>query len=118
MEAQSLELSVIDAFTDEAFSGNPAGVVLQASGLNEGQMQRIAREVNASETAFLVGGDAGLFKVRFFTPTQEVDFCGHATVAIASARSWSRANPFSCDCRCRPGRCRSSFGLTRSVGSR
>jgi PhzF family phenazine biosynthesis protein len=51
-------------------------------------MQRIAREINASETAFLTGGAAGLFKVRFFTPAQEVDFCGHATVAMASALAW------------------------------
>lgn len=72
----------VDAFTRQPFAGNPAGVVLDAAGLSDGEMQEIAREINVSETAFLlppaVGGD---FRLRYFTPGQEVDLCGHATVA-------------------------------------
>lgn len=71
----------IDAFTDRIFGGNPAGVVPAAGGLTEEQMQLIAREMNLSETAFLSGGEGGCFDVRFFTPTDEVDLCGHATIA-------------------------------------
>ncbi len=89
MDASTVGLQIIDAFTEEAFAGNPAGVVLGAGALSDEQMQKIAREVNASETAFLTGNDAGVYKVRYFTPSQEVDFCGHATVAIASALAWA-----------------------------
>jgi trans-2,3-dihydro-3-hydroxyanthranilate isomerase len=67
----------VDAFTDRPFLGNPAGVVPEADGLPEGLMQRIAREMNCSETAF-IGGDLG---IRYFTPETEVDLCGHATIA-------------------------------------
>jgi len=56
-------------------------VVPEASGLTETQMQLIAREMNLSETAFVFPDSAADFHVRFFTPTQEVDLCGHATVA-------------------------------------
>lgn len=72
----------VDAFTDIPFGGNPAGVVPDAAGLTDRQMQQIAREMNVSETAFVTkqkGGTAD-FHVRFFTPTQEVDLCGHATI--------------------------------------
>lgn len=88
MDAESIRVVVVDAFTERAYAGNPAGVVLDAAGLSDDQMQRIAREINASETVFLTGGAAGLFKARYFTPAQEVDFCGHATVALASALVW------------------------------
>lgn len=77
------EIRLVDAFTEHAFGGNPAGVVLDAGGLSDEMMQRIAREVNVSETAFIQPdreGDAQ-FEVRFFTPHTEVDLCGHATVA-------------------------------------
>jgi PhzF family phenazine biosynthesis protein len=78
-------IEIWDAFTDQPFAGNPAGVVLQAAALSDAQMQSIANELHASETAFVVGGEGPLFKVRFFTPSCEVDFCGHATVAVISA---------------------------------
>ncbi|GAB6862784.1 PhzF family phenazine biosynthesis protein [Haloplanus litoreus] len=74
---------LIDAFTDEPLAGNAAGVVPDAAGLTDDQMGRIARELSASETAFLTDdADADVDRrIRYFTPTQEVDLCGHATVA-------------------------------------
>ena len=73
----------VDSFTRERFHGNPAGVVPDADGLTEEQMQRIARELNNSETAFIFKSDSKDYdvEVRFFTPTTEVPICGHATVA-------------------------------------
>lgn len=73
----------VDAFTSEPFSGNPAGVVLDARGLTERSMQKIARELNLSETAFILpptsrGAD---LQIRWFTPHMEVPLCGHATIA-------------------------------------
>lgn len=75
---------LVDAFTDEPFRGNPAGVVPDAFALCKEQMQDIARELNMSETAFLLpGGDDFDARIRYFTPTSEIDFCGHATLATA-----------------------------------
>lgn len=73
----------VDAFSDVPFGGNPAGVVLDAIGLNHIQMLKIAREMNLSETAFIfpLNNNVADYEVRFFTPTQEVDLCGHATIA-------------------------------------
>ncbi len=75
------------AFTVDGKGGNPAGVVLDASGLDAAQMQAIATEVGDSETAFLVARDTrpNVYDVRYFSPTQEVPFCGHATIASAIA---------------------------------
>ena len=71
----------VDAFTDQVFGGNPAGVVPDAEGLSDEEMHLIAREMNLSETAFITREDTpNHFAVRFFTPTDEVDLCGHATV--------------------------------------
>ncbi|OLS02707.1 PhzF family phenazine biosynthesis protein [Tissierella creatinophila] len=72
---------LVDAFTNEAFKGNPAGVVPDARRLNEDQMQKIAIELNASETAFVTSVDRDSYKVRYFSPYGEVDFCGHSTLA-------------------------------------
>lgn len=72
---------LIDAFTDEPLAGNPAGVVPDAAGLDAARMGAIAREINASETAFLTEDDDADRRIRYFTPTQEVDLCGHATIA-------------------------------------
>ncbi len=79
----------IDSFTRERFSGNPAGVVPHAEGLTETQMQRIARELNNSETAFIFasGSPDHDVEVRFFTPTTEVPLCGHATIAAHYVRA-------------------------------
>ena len=71
----------VDAFTDTPFCGNPAGVVPDANELSEANMQNIAREMNLSETAFIVPIDEDNYKVKFFTPICEVNLCGHATIA-------------------------------------
>lgn len=74
---------LVDAFTNELFGGNVAGVVPVAVGLTAGQMQRIAAELAASETAFVLpptNPDTADLRIRFFTPTAEVDLCGHATI--------------------------------------
>lgn len=74
------------AFTTDPNAGNPAGVVLDADGLTDGDMQRIAADVGYSETAFLFPlGAPGAFRVRYFSPQAEVPFCGHATIASAVA---------------------------------
>lgn len=72
----------VDAFTDKPFAGNPAAVCILPSARDEVWMQNVAREMNLSETAFLVReGDA--FHLRWFTPAVEVALCGHATLASA-----------------------------------
>ncbi|APW96343.1 PhzF family phenazine biosynthesis protein [Halobiforma lacisalsi AJ5] len=70
----------VDAFTDEPLAGNPAGVVPDADDLSTEQMQAIADEMAVSETAFLRSSAAADRRIRYFTPTQEVDLCGHATI--------------------------------------
>ena len=80
-----MEVLRYTAFSTEPSGGNPAGVVLDATGLDEARMQRIAAEVGYSETAFLVPGPDGHFGVRYFSPKAEVPFCGHATIASAVA---------------------------------
>ena len=72
----------VDAFTSRLFSGNPAGVCLLADWLPAGVLQSIAAENNLSETAFVVPRGE-FFDLRWFTPTIEVDLCGHATLASA-----------------------------------
>ena len=79
----------VDAFTRERFAGNPAGVVVNADGLSEAQMQAMARELNNAETAFVLSPTASDHDVwiRFFTPTTEVPSCGHATIAAHYVRA-------------------------------
>jgi len=79
----------IDSFTKEKFKGNPAGVVVNADGLNDYQMQQIARELNNSETAFLFPPDSADCDgvIRYFTPNTEVPICGHATIAAMYAKA-------------------------------
>ena len=74
----------VDAFTDSAFAGNPAGVVLDAQHLTDEQMQAIARELNNGDTAFVLppGANGEDLHVRFFTPRKEAPFVGHATLAL------------------------------------
>ena len=81
----ALMIFQVDAFTDRPFAGNPAGVCLLPAGspfADEAWMQAVAREMNLSETAFLVPAADG-FGLRWFTPAVEVDLCGHATLASA-----------------------------------
>lgn len=82
------------AFTDDPAGGNPAGVVLDASGLDAAAMQAIAAEVGYSETAFVVpaGTADGDTPVRYFSPEAEVPFCGHATIATGVA--WAERHGF------------------------
>lgn len=70
----------VDAFADEPFKGNPAGVVILAAEASSTWMQNIAMEMNLSETAFILPHNAG-FAIRYFTPEREVPLCGHATLA-------------------------------------
>jgi len=74
---------IVDAFTDTLFGGNPAGVVLLEAGADfplEKQMLLTAAELRYSETAFVKALGDGKFHTRYFTPTDEVDLCGHATI--------------------------------------
>ena len=94
----------IDAFTKNRFEGNPAGVVSNADGLDESQMQAIARELNNSETAFILSPTASDHEVwiRFFTPTTEVPTCGHATISAHFVRAIENKLP-SCTVQQRIG---------------
>ncbi|HEX9950743.1 MAG TPA: PhzF family phenazine biosynthesis protein [Rubricoccaceae bacterium] len=78
-----MTLTTVDAFADRPFSGNPAAVCQLSAPADAAWMQAVAAEMNLSETAFVVPGDAGAFSLRWFTPTVEVDLCGHATLAAA-----------------------------------
>lgn len=71
----------VDAFSKFPFGGNPAGVVTNAKKLNRDQMQKIANEMNLSETAFIKQLEESYYRIRYFTPLLEVDLCGHATIA-------------------------------------
>ena len=73
-----------DVFTERRFGGNPLGVVLDASELNPEQMQQIARELNYSETSFVLPSRSQTRRVRIFTPTREVPFAGHPTIGTAA----------------------------------
>lgn len=73
----------VDAFSSKAFGGNPAAVCVLESWLDDDVMQSIAAENNLSETAFLVPMSSGNYDLKWFTPTMEVDLCGHATLASA-----------------------------------
>src|SRR5690606_39336976 len=76
-----MKMYQVDAFTTELFKGNPAAVIVLEDWLEDGLMQNIALENNLSETAFVKIIDAENYAIRWFTPTKEVDFCGHATLA-------------------------------------
>ncbi|HZY10726.1 MAG TPA: PhzF family phenazine biosynthesis protein [Bacteroidota bacterium] len=78
-----IKIKEVDAFTTIPQTGNPAGVVLEGKNLTEKQMQAIAREINLSETAFILPPtkQQADMRIRWFTPTMEVPLCGHATIA-------------------------------------
>ncbi len=78
---KKIKIKGVDAFTSIPFCGNPVGVVMDADDLTDEEMQLIAREMNYSETAFIMKSEVADFKVRFFSPKREVDLCGHATIA-------------------------------------
>lgn len=79
---QRIKIFQIDAFTDKLFAGNPAAVCILDKWLSDDLMQSIANENNLAETAFVVPNGKD-FEIRWFTPTTEVDLCGHATLASA-----------------------------------
>ncbi|MBB6096708.1 PhzF family phenazine biosynthesis protein [Deinobacterium chartae] len=74
--------SIVSAFTDTPGMGNAAGVVLEAQDLRAPEMQAVAAQLGLSETVFVTRRDLDVVRVRYFTPTQEIEFCGHATVAV------------------------------------
>jgi PhzF family phenazine biosynthesis protein len=80
-----VEILRYTAFSSDPAGGNPAGVVLDATGASEAEMQRVAAEVGFSETAFLFPRTGNRFDVRYFSPLAEVPFCGHATIASGVA---------------------------------
>lgn len=83
-----VEILRLTAFSNDPEGGNPAGVVLDASGLTDREMLAIAADVGYSETAFLIArpkDGAEAFDIRYFSPVGEVDFCGHATIAAGIA---------------------------------
>jgi PhzF family phenazine biosynthesis protein len=71
----------VNAFTKEKNGGNPAGVLINSPDLTDKQMMNISKQLQVSETAFLYPSDKADYKTRFFSPTVEVDLCGHGTVA-------------------------------------
>ncbi|XP_038600282.1 phenazine biosynthesis-like domain-containing protein [Tachyglossus aculeatus] len=94
-----LPVFTVDAFTNEAFRGNPAAVCLLENELDEDKHQKIAREMNLSETAFIRKlhptddfTQSSCFGLRWFTPTNEVPLCGHATLASAAVLFHKRKN--------------------------
>ena len=88
-----VRMAQVDAFTDKPFAGNPAAVCLLPRERPEQWMQAVAREMNLSETAFLVKQADG-YRLRWFTPAVEVDLCGHATLASAHVLwEWGELRP-------------------------
>jgi trans-2,3-dihydro-3-hydroxyanthranilate isomerase len=89
---KQIQVYHVDAFTTKPFEGNPAGVVPDASHLTATQIQKIANQLNLPETAFLLPATdpRADFRVRYFTPQEEIPFCGHATVASV----WLLANEY------------------------
>jgi PhzF family phenazine biosynthesis protein len=81
------DIYVLSAFVKDGQGGNPAGVVLNAEALSVNQMKEIARTLGYSETAFVSPDENANFQIRYFTPNEEVDLCGHATIAVFSLLS-------------------------------
>lgn len=79
-----VEVYVISAFSKDSRGGNKAGVVLDSRDLMPAKMMAIAKDLGYSETAFLMESNTADFKIRYFTPTEEVPLCGHATIAAFS----------------------------------
>jgi len=78
-----LRIAYLDAFTSEPFCGNPCAVLPEAGLLTAEQMQRVARETNLSETAFVLPSEKAAVRVRYFMPHREIPFAGHPTIATA-----------------------------------
>lgn len=83
-----MKFYIVDAFTEEVFGGNPAGVVILSEGEEyppEASMKKLAAELRYSETVFVKAKEGGILQLRYFTPTEEVDLCGHATIGAFCA---------------------------------
>jgi len=95
MPQRQCRLFHVDAFTRERFCGNPAVVVLDADVLTDEDMHRIAREINGTEVAFVLGSESSDHdvEIRFFSPNREVAFVGHATVAAHYVRAMVNGVP-------------------------
>lgn len=78
-----METYIVDAFTNNAFKGNPAGVCIVTEFISEEKMQSIAQELNLSETAFIQHISNNQYSIRYFSPIMEIPLCGHATLASA-----------------------------------
>lgn len=81
MTSREIDFMQVNAFTRNSSGGNPAGVVIDANGLSAEQMQNLAKHIGCSETAFVLPSEKADYRVRFFSPSVEVDLCGHATIA-------------------------------------
>ena len=79
----TLKIFQVDAFTNSLFKGNYAAVVFLDTSLEKELMQKIALENNLSETAFIIKKSTNTYEIRWFSPINEIDFCGHATLASA-----------------------------------
>ncbi|HUY21678.1 MAG TPA: PhzF family phenazine biosynthesis protein [Acidimicrobiales bacterium] len=96
-----MDLTVVDSFTDRPFAGNPAAVAVLDAFPDDARMQAVAGEMNLSETAYAVARPDGSYDLRWFSPTVEVDLCGHATLATAhvlggSGRFHTRSGELVC----------------------
>jgi PhzF family phenazine biosynthesis protein len=91
-------ITQVDAFTAERYRGNPAAICILREEADAGWMQKVALEMNLSETAYIVPGADG-FGLRWFTPAVEVDLCGHATVAAAHVLWQEGVLPTTEECR-------------------
>src|SRR4249920_518216 len=94
--SRRIRLFQVDAFTTERFTGNPAGVVLDAQLLSDAQMQSLARELGNGDTAFILPSDDEHhdLRIRFFTPRKEAAFVGHATLAAHAVLQKLESRPF------------------------
>lgn len=85
LSSMTVQVQQLSAFPFEGRGGNPAGVVLNGAELADSKMQEIAAQVGHSETVFITKSEGFRFRVRYFSPEMEVDFCGHATIAAGVA---------------------------------
>src|SRR5689334_9222652 len=85
MNNRAFPFYLIDAFTSQPLSGNPCAVLINAEGLNTSEMRAIAKEMNQSETAFLMKSQIADLKARYFTPEREIPLAGHPTIASIHA---------------------------------
>lgn len=104
---------LVDAFTDHPFGGNPAAVCLLPAWRETAWLQAVSAEMNKPETSFLVQSAPNVFDLRWFTPTVEIDLCGHAT--LAAAHALADLDPkYACELRFQT---KSGVLITRPVGS-